>query len=82
MVILLRNTNLANFTMFAPRRFDEAACSTDLARVEENVVIWILSHVLPVALLRDDRGLGPHGFVGEEGRRGYEYHYNRAVEIA
>lgn len=53
MVVLLRNTYVANAAMFASSGLEEITSAADLPRMEEDVVIRIAAHLLSVVLGSD-----------------------------
>ena len=50
MMVLLRNTNIADAAMFASSGLEETASATDLPWVKENMIIGIIAHLLSVVL--------------------------------
>ena len=56
MVVLLGYTLSAYTTMFTPSRFEEAACTTRLARSEQDMIIRIKTHLLMMIVVGDIGG--------------------------
>lgn len=54
MVVAPCDTSLANAAVFAPRRFVELASAAGPSRVVENLVVWIVPHLLPMVFLGDE----------------------------
>lgn len=50
MVIMLSYTCIAYTTVFTPRRLEEKTSAAEIARLENDIIIGILLHMLPMIL--------------------------------
>lgn len=66
MMVLFRNTYIADAAMFASSGFEETASATDLPRIEENMIVWIVAHLLPVVLGSNHRRSGGDRLVDKD----------------
>lgn len=66
MVVLLRNTYIADAAMFASRRLDKMARATDLPWVKEDMVIRVVAHLLSVVLGSNYRRNRRNRFVDKD----------------
>ena len=68
-MVVLRHTNIANATMLASCRFEEVASSANLPRLEQYMIVWVVSHILMVILRRNHRRGGGDAKKSEIVRR-------------
>lgn len=66
MVVLLRNTYIADAAMFASSRLDKMARATDLPWVKEDMVIRVVAHLLSVVLGSNYGRNGGNRFVDKD----------------
>ena len=82
MMVVLSDTSLTNTAMLAPRRLDELTRAAHLARLEEDMIIWILAHLLFVVLRCNTRRSRHYTLIGEENGGSGEDQHQRTMNRA
>lgn len=55
MVVVFCYADLTDTAMLAPSWFEEMTAAADLTRLKKDMVVWIVSHLLPMVLMSNSR---------------------------